>query len=181
MNPTRNSSPNDTTSRSVNINRSGSRRVTRSMQRRMEQQQQRETTVTERVAVVFQRHVQPPDPRWTSRRQWNERVLENARGFGGHRMIATQEGFAHRPSLRRQQVLSQRARRMVARFAHFVYKRPDGVQPAERERCPICIEDFSDGIDVVKLDCSHVYHEKCCNDMFKNFNFCCLCKHEYAQ
>ena len=99
MNPTRSSSPISTTSRSVNINRSGSRRVTISMQQRMEQQQQRERTVaTERDAVVLQRHVQPPDPRWTRRRQWNERVLENARGFVGHRMIATQQGFAHPPS-----------------------------------------------------------------------------------
>ena len=67
------------------------------------------------------------------------------------------------------------------RFGLMIYQLPDGSLPnSEIKRCPICILDFVDGSSVVKLDCTHLYHFKCFEHMFKFSTTCALCRRDYA-
>ncbi len=41
------------------------------------------------------------------------------------------------------------------------------------QTCPICAEDFADGVQVRKLPCEHVYHPACVDEWLVNFAATC--------
>lgn len=42
--------------------------------------------------------------------------------------------------------------------------------------CPICLEDYVDGVEVVDLPCSHLFHHKCIETWAINHPECPLCR-----
>ena len=44
--------------------------------------------------------------------------------------------------------------------------------------CSICYEVFNKDEEVIKLDCRHVFHEKCLLDWFKHNRTCPMCRVE---
>ena len=50
---------------------------------------------------------------------------------------------------------------------------------AEPDTCTICIEDFEEGEQVIKLTpCTHMFHQKCINPWLEKSNECPNCKTE---
>ncbi|KAH9597375.1 zinc finger protein [Trypanosoma melophagium] len=47
-----------------------------------------------------------------------------------------------------------------------------------QEACPICLETFSPGVMVLKIECGHTFHHKCIIRWFERSNFCPTCRHE---
>ncbi|KZV19707.1 hypothetical protein F511_41889 [Dorcoceras hygrometricum] len=48
----------------------------------------------------------------------------------------------------------------------------------EEQCCPICLEDFDLGCQVVSMPCSHVFHEECIKTWLKSSHYCPLCRFE---
>ena len=44
--------------------------------------------------------------------------------------------------------------------------------------CPVCAEDWTDGEQVVKLPCNHVFHDGCISKWLNQKNTCPLCRYE---
>jgi hypothetical protein len=45
--------------------------------------------------------------------------------------------------------------------------------------CPICLVDFNNKEKIYQIiECKHLYHYQCINDVLTHNNFCSLCKHE---
>ncbi|KZV31835.1 hypothetical protein F511_25948 [Dorcoceras hygrometricum] len=48
----------------------------------------------------------------------------------------------------------------------------------EEQSCPICLEDFDLGCQVVSMPCSHVFHEECIKMWLRYSHYCPLCRFE---
>ncbi|CAH9144866.1 unnamed protein product [Cuscuta epithymum] len=48
--------------------------------------------------------------------------------------------------------------------------------PAEREPCCICQEEYNEGDELGILDCGHEYHTQCVKQWLKQKNVCAICK-----
>lgn len=46
----------------------------------------------------------------------------------------------------------------------------------DKKSCPICLDDFKAGKEVMSLPCMHFYHEGCIKKWLKNNNKCPMCK-----
>lgn len=46
------------------------------------------------------------------------------------------------------------------------------------ETCVVCMEEFSVGVDVTRMPCSHIFHGECIVKWLENSNFCPLCRFE---
>lgn len=53
-----------------------------------------------------------------------------------------------------------------------------GEQEEEGEECPLCLEEYAQGEEVLKLPCCHVFHEGCLGPWFKRSLSCPMCKRE---
>ena len=53
-------------------------------------------------------------------------------------------------------------------FDHKIY--------AKNSVCTICLEDFSEGEEVVLCPCKHCYHQHCIKDWLRMKNSCPMCK-----
>lgn len=42
--------------------------------------------------------------------------------------------------------------------------------------CSICLEEFSTGLEVIGMPCSHVYHKDCIVEWLKRSHLCPLCR-----
>lgn len=45
--------------------------------------------------------------------------------------------------------------------------------------CSICLDDFSEGMSLVQLECGHMYHLKCIDDWLIRQSSCPLCRCEF--
>lgn len=43
-------------------------------------------------------------------------------------------------------------------------------------QCPICMEEFEEGEAIMKVSCSHIFHDHCYKDWLRHNNTCPLCK-----
>ena len=50
-----------------------------------------------------------------------------------------------------------------------------------QDRCVICLDDYKNGDEVIKIPCLHVFHYKCILEWFNNKNFCPICKFELKE
>lgn len=48
----------------------------------------------------------------------------------------------------------------------------------EQHRCPVCLLDYELDEEVLKLPCTHVFHQDCIETWLKQANTCCVCRHE---
>lgn len=54
---------------------------------------------------------------------------------------------------------------------------PERLSRQEETSCSICAEDFSDGTDLRKLPCGHLFHPRCIDAWLADFNVTCpLCR-----
>ncbi|EEF35262.1 zinc finger protein, putative [Ricinus communis] len=44
--------------------------------------------------------------------------------------------------------------------------------------CPICLEEICDGVELIKVPCNHIFHEKCIFRWLENRNSCPICRYE---
>ena len=44
--------------------------------------------------------------------------------------------------------------------------------------CSICLEDFTEGIDIIRLECFHIFHNACIRDWTKSSELCPECRRE---
>lgn len=63
----------------------------------------------------------------------------------------------------------------VETLPFFVYEVKEGT---ERDMCSVCYEDYENGVELVKLECSHVFHKKCISQWLRLKKSCPLCKQE---
>ena len=50
----------------------------------------------------------------------------------------------------------------------------------EKEECSLCLEEFAKGEELLKLKCSHVFHEQCLGPWVLKSRECPLCKQHFA-
>ena len=48
------------------------------------------------------------------------------------------------------------------------------------DSCTICLDDFDNNDKLLKLKCSHIYHEKCIKTWFKNKSNCPNCNSSFS-
>ena len=51
----------------------------------------------------------------------------------------------------------------------------------DQDRCVICLDDYKNGDEIIKIPCLHVFHSKCILEWFNNKNFCPICKFELKE
>eukprot|EP00960_Hanusia_phi_P031737 749461-Hanusia_phi.AAC.1 len=67
------------------------------------------------------------------------------------------------------------------RFLEGIQKAGDTVAPSDivrQEVCPICEETLEDGEGILRLPCSHVFHDDCICPWLKHHNTCPICRNE---
>ncbi|KAH6657409.1 hypothetical protein BKA67DRAFT_188325 [Truncatella angustata] len=85
---------------------------------------------------------------------------------------------------RQKQNVRTRIKDIIERCSLAIPKRPTpllqkpGSELVRQDAsCPICTEDFSDGVDLRKLPCSHLYHPRCIDQWLRDFGVTCpLCR-----
>jgi hypothetical protein len=50
----------------------------------------------------------------------------------------------------------------------------------EKEECSLCLDEFSEGEELLQLKCSHVFHEQCLGPWVLKSKECPLCKQHFC-
>ena len=81
----------------------------------------------------------------------------------------------------RPRTISMKKNKMLADCKSFKYKRGTKwifgrSRKCRNDVCPICIEEYSNGDDLVLCPCRHAYHRLCLESWLRVKNLCPLCK-----
>jgi len=71
-------------------------------------------------------------------------------------------------------IFSQRISDLRFQYSSLLSKNKKKFQPPPD--CPICFEAFGLDEEVIRLECKHVYHERCILDWFRGHQTCPMCR-----
>ncbi|KAK8521181.1 hypothetical protein V6N13_077298 [Hibiscus sabdariffa] len=59
-------------------------------------------------------------------------------------------------------------------------KKKLGEGSSSEKGCTICLDEFSDGVEVTSMPCGHIYHYDCIVEWLKTSHMCPLCRYQMS-
>lgn len=64
----------------------------------------------------------------------------------------------------------------LTKLEKFKYTKPKDVKEGEEDKCTICISEFTEGEELRKLPCKHIFHPQCVDTWLVQNSHCPVCK-----
>lgn len=82
----------------------------------------------------------------------------------------------------KEQKAAEQAAAILARLSRVPWTAParGGEDEDGAQECAMCLEEYTQGEEVVKLDCDHQFHEKCLSPWLRKSPLCPLCRHDLS-
>jgi len=82
----------------------------------------------------------------------------------------------------KEQAAAEQAAAILAKLSRVPWTPPpQGVSEEDgQQECALCLEEYTQGEEVVQLDCGHQFHEQCLGPWLRKSALCPMCRHDLS-